>query len=725
MIDFVHKDLFLQNSVQKKLFITSGDITITNTELHNEKFSIKESLCSQSDLVFGSCEASELEFTVSNIFSSLIGKTLTVEMAVNGDLDNKLLIGKYKVYSDKPTANRRDRNVKAYDFMYDILNADVTEWYNTILPTAESKVTVAEFRASFLAHFGLSAKEIVLINDDMCITRTIDPATLSGKDVITKICEINACFGHIGRSGDFEFIYLQPLIKGLYPREDIYPSETLYPREPNVFSVGTRNIISANAEDYLCANITRVQVRQNSGDIGGVCGTEGNDYIIQDNFLLYGKSPEELDTVAQRILDVVKLITYRPFTADIKGNPCVDVGDLISIGTKYMLIDSYVLERTLKGIQSLRDSINAEGQPSRKEKVNGINSEIKQLRGKANELSRTIEETRMTISDLEKGVYSEIQATATQIRTEITNTANGLDSKITQTDSKITAEVKRATDAEASLSVRADEITTSVTNLRNDVTASLKVNSDAIAAEVKRAGDAEAALQVTANNISQSVTDLQTSTEASITTLSNRITAKVSSSEVQSMIDISLEDITISSSQIHLEGYFTANRGFVVDENGSVTIHSDGGEYWIEVDAYGLNTYRSGSDVYSGIRDDGFFLYTDYEVHECIWYTTGTVYLGFTGKTNYDCQIRCDNAYVGNNLDCDTINGGIPITSDNAWEYLPQISITTHTQGGMVDADGVGAYYYSTDSAWASGDNKTIPTIQWVKNYVMSKIGYG
>ena len=477
MIDFVHKDLFLQNSVKKNLFITSGNITITNTELHNEKFSIKESLCSQSDLVFGSCEASELEFTVSNIFTSLVGKTLTVEMAVNGDLDNKMLIGKYKVHSDKPTANRRDRNVKAYDFMYDILNADVAEWYNTILPTADSKVTVAEFRESFLAYFGLSAKEIVLINDDMYITRTIDPATLSGKDVITKICEINACFGHIGRSGDFEFIYLQPMIKGLYPSEDIYPSETLYPSETNAFTVGTRNIISANAEDYLCANITRVQVRQDSDDIGSVCGTEGNDYIIQDNFLLYGKSQEELDTVAQRIFDVVKLITYRPFNAEVNGNPCVEVGDLISIGTKYMIIDSYVLERTLKGIQSLRDSIHADGQPVRKERVNGTNSEITQIKGKYNRLTRTVDETRLEMSDIEKG-----------LRNEISITSEGLN-----------VEIERATQAEAQLGIRADTIQLSVTDLQTDTEAtfttlsneiSLKVSSSDLISEINLSNEA-------------------------------------------------------------------------------------------------------------------------------------------------------------------------------------------------------------------------------------------
>ena len=130
------------------------------------------------------------------------------------------------------------------------------------------------------------------------------------------------------------------------------------------------------------------------------------------------------------------------------------VGDLISIGTKYMIIDSYVLERTLKGIQSSRDSIHVDGQPVRKERVNGTNSEITQLKGKTNKLIRTVDETRLEMSDIEKG-----------LRNEISITANGL-----------SAEIQRSTEAEGALSTR------------------ITANADGLSAEVKRAQGQEVEL---------------------------------------------------------------------------------------------------------------------------------------------------------------------------------------------------------------------------------------
>ena len=72
---------------------------------------------------------------------------------------------------------------------------------------------------------------------------------LSGKDVITAICEINGCFGHIDRNGKFQWLYLEQDIQGLYPANDLYPdhapdylpqAETghLYPQDPKGIPIG-------------------------------------------------------------------------------------------------------------------------------------------------------------------------------------------------------------------------------------------------------------------------------------------------------------------------------------------------------------------------------------------------------------------------------------------------------------------------------------------------------
>ena len=117
MVNYKYGDLFKKDTVDKQLSIVSDDgkINITNTELHQEKFELTESLCSEQELTFGSCEAAMIKFTVSNTFLPMKGKWLTVRMSLDGHTDAAFQFGRYKVDSDTPTADRTCREVIAYD----------------------------------------------------------------------------------------------------------------------------------------------------------------------------------------------------------------------------------------------------------------------------------------------------------------------------------------------------------------------------------------------------------------------------------------------------------------------------------------------------------------------------------------------------------------------------------------------------------------------------------
>ena len=289
MVDYKYAELFLQDSKDRQLHIDFDSGTITNEEIHSENFELNESLCSEEQLRFGSCEASSIKFKISNIFTPLAGKWLTVTETLDGKSDASFLYGKYKVYSDKPTADRRYRDIVAYDSMYDILSADVTEWYNTILPNKDSTVTMRELRASFLAYFGIEQEEITLVNDDMIVTKTVEPTSLSGKTVITAICEINGCFGHIGRNGKFQYIFLEEMVEGLYPSNTLYPRDDLYPADPmNAEQIKKSHYISAEYEDFKTERISKLQIRKEENDIGCIYGTGDYCDIVQDNFLVSG-----------------------------------------------------------------------------------------------------------------------------------------------------------------------------------------------------------------------------------------------------------------------------------------------------------------------------------------------------------------------------------------------------------------------------------------------------
>ena len=512
MVDYQYSSLFLKDSVDKQLNIVSDDgkINITNTELHQEKFELTESLCSESELTFGACEAGMIKFTVSNVFLPMKGKWLTAKMTLDGHEDKPFQIGRYKVYSDTPTADRTCRDVVAYDALYDILSSDVTDWYNQILPQKDSRVTLKQFRDSFFNHFGVEQEEVSLVNDEMIIEKTVEVKAsssgssdtaetntigeaISGKEVLSCILEINGCMGNIGRVGKFRYVYLTQEIQGLYPANDLYPADDLYPRNPKSTSISKSQYISAQYEDYIVRTIDKLQIREKENDIGVIVGDGGNTYVIEGNFLVYGKGTKELNEIGGKTLSKIKGIIYRPFSADCKGNPCFEVGDAVRLTTKYELIETYILKRTLKGIQALRDDLEADGEEYRTSKVNGIQRSILQLKGKSNTLERSIEETKSTIVDVEKGLQSQITQTATEIRSEVKNTTDGLSSRISQTAESITAEVNRATSAEGTLSSKISQTAESITAEVNRATekegqlaAAIQVNAEGITSKVSR-----------------------------------------------------------------------------------------------------------------------------------------------------------------------------------------------------------------------------------------------
>lgn len=116
----------------------------------------------------------------------------------------------------------------------------------------------------------------------MWVEKTDKAGELSGAAVINCICEINGCMGHIDREVKFEYIYLEPISAP----DDI--SKSLY--------------TSAAYEDYIVQPIDKLQIRQEEDDIGVIVGDGSNSYIIEDNFLVYGKSSAELTYIANNIL---------------------------------------------------------------------------------------------------------------------------------------------------------------------------------------------------------------------------------------------------------------------------------------------------------------------------------------------------------------------------------------------------------------------------------------
>lgn len=137
---------------------------------------------------------------------------------------------------------------------------------------------------------------------------------MSGKEVLSCICEINGCMGHMGRDGKFHYIYLEQNIQGLYPRNDLYPADDLFPRDPKSNRIGKDLYITAEYEDFLVKTINKLQIREQKNDIGVIVGTGDNAYVIEDNFLVYGKGTKELKGIAKMFFPRLEVL----FTARLR-----------------------------------------------------------------------------------------------------------------------------------------------------------------------------------------------------------------------------------------------------------------------------------------------------------------------------------------------------------------------------------------------------------------------
>ena len=202
---------FASDGVKKQWRIVADDGTvITNDVIVDGSVQLQEPLNTSEQLEFGSCESACFSFQIYER-TRLKNKILTVYVT----LDNmpEMQVGVYKVDSDKLTANRKMRDIVAYDKLHEILDADVKEWYNTILPNLDTAVSLKQFRESFLRHFNLTFDEENLISDTLTIHKTLDAsetAELKGSAILPGICQLNAAFGHIRRDGSFAFVTLPP-----------------------------------------------------------------------------------------------------------------------------------------------------------------------------------------------------------------------------------------------------------------------------------------------------------------------------------------------------------------------------------------------------------------------------------------------------------------------------------------------------------------------------------
>lgn len=423
------KELYFKEYADKQMLISvdGTKIAFDNSMIESEAFEMDESLCSESELKFGSCEANSVKFTVHNTPGSIVGKNITITETVDGDTEHPFQYGKYKVYSDVPSSDRTKREITAYDAMCDIINADVKSWYAGL----SFPMSLKQFRDSFFKYLGIEQAATTLPNDSMTVNKTLvatqtddssavtEESTISGKTVVTAICEINGCFGNMNRDGKFEYVFLKAITSALYPAEDLFPADDLFPSDANTESM-TGHYISFDYEDFQSQAITQLEIKTSDDNSGAIVGTAGNNYSITGNFLVSDKNGAELEQIANNLLPVMAKAAYTPIkSCTCVGNPCLMLGEPIRFNTSREIVETYLLQRTLTGVQCKRDSIAAQGTQTHAAKVNSIKDTLESVQRRTSKLERNADHLLSTYEDLEEQTNTKFEQTANSIVAEV------------------------------------------------------------------------------------------------------------------------------------------------------------------------------------------------------------------------------------------------------------------------------------------------------------------
>jgi len=378
-----------------RVYIPELEMSIPDEKVSSIEFS--ESISDTDNLFFVGCISSGVELTLNDFNTDIHLDSIEVYAQKGTTSELKIFTG--KIYTADLDGRNNTMKVVAYDALYRIFNADVTGWYDALsLP-----MTMKNFRDSFFSHFNITQNTATLINDDFIVNRSIGGEEILGRDIIKPLCEANVCFGHIDHDGKFSYINISN-----YNR-----------------TVALAEVSDMTKSDYVTEGIDKVIVRMDEEDIGAVAGYGANAYIIQGNMFFYGLSAAELQTVADAIFDELEGFTFQPLESEQMYNPIYELGDLITVpdgfGNTYQ---SIILNRTTD-VQ--REIVSAKGLSEYSQAASYSNTSLISLLGKTNRLHRDIEETRSTITDVERGLQTEIVQTAEGLQIQIQDLQEQID----------------------------------------------------------------------------------------------------------------------------------------------------------------------------------------------------------------------------------------------------------------------------------------------------------
>lgn len=177
-------------------------------------------------------------------------------------------------------------------------------------------------------------------------------------EILKAYCELNACFGLIDSEGALKFITLYKQQSNQTAKKDVDETISEY--------------TDLEFEEYVTRPINRIRFSENkNGHSDYGFSTDRQSWYISDNIITKSCiNASELVTAfkpgnSKNNYIFYDLYSYRPFSADVLSRWWLEPGDKVRIKTGYNdteYVESFVFERTIKGINGMKVTIKSHGE---------------------------------------------------------------------------------------------------------------------------------------------------------------------------------------------------------------------------------------------------------------------------------------------------------------------------------------------------------------------------
>lgn len=382
---------------------------------------------------FGQMFATKFECTVY-MEEDLSGKFIHVYQVADG-VSTDVFAG--KIDSCKLDKVGTDRKLIAYDLAYERGKQNIADWWERFW-TGRTTATLRQVRESLLNSANIVFEQVELPNDNLQVTKTVSLTSCTLTAMLRMICELNYCFPHLGRDGLMEFIML-----------NTEPEETKD-------ITGMYEGLNSTFEDFVTYNVTGVQFYDSGNELKFTYGNIENAYPVKENIFLYDQPTTVLQSIGAEMMYYLSDFVYTPATVKmIIGDMSLQLGDYVHTEKG----NFYVMQNSYSGSQFFEQTIRAQGQELLYGGTPNFDYDATILSERIARVRQTVEMFEVDYENFKEGTAANFSVASDAITSEVRRAQqaeNSLSSQIQQTANSISLSVVNGS-TESSIKLKVGE----------------------------------------------------------------------------------------------------------------------------------------------------------------------------------------------------------------------------------------------------------------------------